>query len=85
MSIRNRSRSNEFTFIPIHFIQHSVVPPNVKLLWMSVASRRQAHEPDPSTSVISAETGLSYDAIHEAEKWLNDLSDGDWQALGLPL
>ena len=75
MSIRNRSRKNEFTFIPIHFIQHTEVPSNVKLLWMSVASRRQAHEPDPTTDVIMAETGLSQTGVEVAEQWLNDLSD----------
>lgn len=85
MSIRNRSRSNEFTFIPITFAQSHEVPTHVKLLWMSVASRRQAHEPDPKIETICAETNLSRDEIKDAEKWLNDLSDESWQALGLPL
>jgi hypothetical protein len=85
MTIRNRSRSNEFTFIPITFAQSHEVPMAAKLVWMSVASRRQAHEPDPSMVVMSAETGLSQSDIHVAEQWLNGLTDAQWQALGLPL
>lgn len=85
MAIKNRSRRNDFTFIPHALIQHEEVPAHAKLLWMSVASRRQAHEPDPSTNVIMAETGMSQSDVAAAEQWLNDLSDGDWQALGLPL
>lgn len=85
MSIRNRSRSNEFTFIPITFIRNHEVSSGAKLVWMSVASRRQAHEPDPLPKTISLETGLSELSILAAEAELNALSDELWQALGLPL
>lgn len=85
MTIRNRSRSNEFTFIPITFIQSQLITSDAKLVWMSVASRRQAHEPDPKLETICAETGLSQSGVSLAEQELNGLTDQQWQALGLPL
>jgi hypothetical protein len=85
MTIRNRSRSNEFTFIPIVFIQSQKVSFGAKLVWLSTASRRQAHEPDPTLETLCAETGLNQAGVKEAENELNHLSDAQWQALGLPL
>lgn len=85
MPLINRSRSKDFTFIPIAFIQSQGVSADAKLVWMCIASRRQAHQPDPKLETICAETGLAKSEVSLAEKELNDLTDEQWQALGLPL
>lgn len=85
MSIRKRSRRNDFTFIPISFIQSQDISAEAKLVWMSVASRRQANEPDPALEIICAETELCQSSVNAAEEELNNLTDEHWQALGLPL
>ena len=83
MALKIHRRSDDFTFIPNALIMNENISPQAKLVYMSVANRRQHGEPDPTPEVIAAETSLNVTAVEIAEKELNDLPDAEWERMQL--